>query len=480
MPIEVVEARQMSPSDRSTDRVYKSYRIRDYKFRTRFDYSKTFNYDDETNTIDLHFKLVGANKDKTLVFLCGGPGDKNTRPEKEDPNDSVEFFLAKGYSILYPDYRGTGDSQPSKDELDALVNRNDTQGLYNTMARLMQRDIVHDLESVRLALKIEKWTLFGQSFGTGVAVCYASWFPTSLTEVLGTGAIIPAFAQSPSEVFENLFDRVKEACDIYYSKDHYPQDIKKVKEIVKWLAKAGDEGIPISDGKVTAKMFLCLGRRLGKPSQFEELHELVEKMAGWAKPDEFGGDPTRAKDLLDAEFRKADNWKVKTRPLYISLSEMQYCARQNDVPNWAAKEVAGKKDEYWWVDCPTEDLPQKIDEKEKEKKGRSLYFSGEMVYPFFFDAYDVLKPYTDVADLLAKQGLKEDMYNSEALKKNTVQMTFLISEKDMYVDPKLSKKTADKIPKCNAAQVEDYYHAQIRISPKEVLEKLWASRKNEL
>ena len=88
-----------------------------------------------------------------MVFLHGGPGG-GARPKDRC------FFDPAHYRIVIFDQRGAGRSQPHG----SLEN--------NTLAHL-----VHDIETLRARLNIERWHVFGRSWGSTLALAYAQAHP---------------------------------------------------------------------------------------------------------------------------------------------------------------------------------------------------------------------------------------------------------------------------------------------------------------
>lgn len=84
-----------------------------------------------------------------VVFLHGGPGAACEPFQRR-------FFDPKLYRIILFDQRGCGRSTPH-----AELIENTTQHL------------VEDIETIRAHLKIEKWLVFGGSWGSTLAVVYA-------------------------------------------------------------------------------------------------------------------------------------------------------------------------------------------------------------------------------------------------------------------------------------------------------------------
>lgn len=84
-----------------------------------------------------------------VVFLHGGPG-VGCEP------DHRRFFDPKRYRIILFDQRGCGRSTPH-----LCLENNTTQ------------DLIADMEKIREHLKIERWMLFGGSWGATLALLYA-------------------------------------------------------------------------------------------------------------------------------------------------------------------------------------------------------------------------------------------------------------------------------------------------------------------
>lgn len=98
---------------------------------------------------EIYYEESGNPKGKPVVFLHGGPG-ASTRPEHRC------FFDPAHYRIVLFDQRGTGKSTPH-----ALLEENTTWHL------------VEDMERLRLHLGINKWIVFGGSWGSTLALTYA-------------------------------------------------------------------------------------------------------------------------------------------------------------------------------------------------------------------------------------------------------------------------------------------------------------------
>jgi len=114
-------------------------------------------YETGTLTVDaphvLYWELSGNPRGKPVVFLHGGPGAGASA-------DHRRFFDPERYRIVIFDQRGSGRSRPLG-ELAA-----------NTTAHL-----VDDIEALRRHLGIERWVVFGGSWGSTLALAYAQAHP---------------------------------------------------------------------------------------------------------------------------------------------------------------------------------------------------------------------------------------------------------------------------------------------------------------
>ncbi len=114
----------------------------------------------------LYFEESGNPKGKPVVFLHGGPGG-GTEPKHR------RFFDPAAYRIVLFDQRGCGKSRPH-----ASLEANTTW------------DLVADIERLRSHLAIEKWQVFGGSWGSTLALAYAETHPDRVTELVLRGIFL--------------------------------------------------------------------------------------------------------------------------------------------------------------------------------------------------------------------------------------------------------------------------------------------------
>src|SRR4030095_16464940 len=101
----------------------------------------------------MHWETCGNPAGVPLVFLHGGPGGGCLPHHRR-------YYDPAFWNIVLYDQRGAGRSTP----IASLVD--------NTTPHL-----VADLERLREALKIDRWLLFGGSWGSTLALAYAQAHP---------------------------------------------------------------------------------------------------------------------------------------------------------------------------------------------------------------------------------------------------------------------------------------------------------------
>jgi len=115
---------------------------------------------------DLYWEESGNPEGKPVVFLHGGPGG-GTDPRQR------RFFHPGRYRIVLFDQRGCGRSLPH-----ASLEANTTW------------DLVADIERLREHLGIERWQVFGGSWGSTLALAYAQRHPDRVTELVLRGIFL--------------------------------------------------------------------------------------------------------------------------------------------------------------------------------------------------------------------------------------------------------------------------------------------------
>jgi len=111
----------------------------------------------------LYFEQCGNPRGKPVVFLHGGPGAGCNAKSRR-------FFDPARYRIILFDQRGCGRSTPHAELTD------------NTVWHL-----VDDIERLRSHLGLDRWQVFGGSWGSTLALAYAEKHPERVTELVLRG-----------------------------------------------------------------------------------------------------------------------------------------------------------------------------------------------------------------------------------------------------------------------------------------------------
>lgn len=111
----------------------------------------------------LYWELCGNPQGKPAVFLHGGPGSGCTA-------DHRRLFDPQKYCVLLFDQRGCGRSTPH-----ASLEANTT---WHPVA---------DIERLRKLLKVDRWLVFGGSWGSALALAYAETHPQAVSALVVRG-----------------------------------------------------------------------------------------------------------------------------------------------------------------------------------------------------------------------------------------------------------------------------------------------------
>ena len=126
-------------------------------------------YDSGFMDVDEHhvyYEQCGNPDGKPAVFLHGGPGGGGSEEVRR-------FFNPDIYRIIVFDQRGCGRSKPH-----GCLENNTTW------------DLVSDIELLRKKLDINKWLVFGGSWGSTLSLAYAQTHPDSVSELVLRGIFL--------------------------------------------------------------------------------------------------------------------------------------------------------------------------------------------------------------------------------------------------------------------------------------------------
>jgi len=114
----------------------------------------------------IYIEECGSPDGIPVVFIHGGPGGGCD-------TDNRRYFDPEKYRIVLFDQRGCGRSKPH-----ASLEENTTQHL------------IDDMEAIRESLDIERWMLFGGSWGSTLALLYAESFPEKVSAMILRGIFL--------------------------------------------------------------------------------------------------------------------------------------------------------------------------------------------------------------------------------------------------------------------------------------------------
>ncbi len=114
----------------------------------------------------VYYEQCGNPSGKPALFVHGGPGGGSSPVHRR-------FWDPAVYRIVLFDQRGCGRSTPH-----AELRNNTTW------------DLVDDMETLRKRLEIDRWQLFGGSWGSTLALTYAEQHPDRVTEMVLRGIFL--------------------------------------------------------------------------------------------------------------------------------------------------------------------------------------------------------------------------------------------------------------------------------------------------
>ena len=142
----------------------------------------------------IYFEESGNKEGKPVVFLHGGPGGGTDAKQRR-------FFDPRKYRIVLFDQRGCGKSTPH-----ASLEDNTTWHL------------VSDIEALRKHLGVERWQVFGGSWGSTLALAYAETHPERVSELVLRGIFLLGerelrwfYQWGTSEIFPDAFEAYRDA-----------------------------------------------------------------------------------------------------------------------------------------------------------------------------------------------------------------------------------------------------------------------------
>jgi proline iminopeptidase len=112
---------------------------------------------------EVYYEESGNPRGRPAVFVHGGPGGGTDAKQRQ-------FFDPEAYRIILFDQRGCGQSTP-----------------YASLEDNTTWHLVGDMERLREHLDIERWQVFGGSWGSTLALAYAESHPDRVSELVLRG-----------------------------------------------------------------------------------------------------------------------------------------------------------------------------------------------------------------------------------------------------------------------------------------------------
>jgi proline iminopeptidase len=201
---------------------------------------KNYNQPNETTPLYVYTRKPFNPQLPTYIYLDGGPG-QNTH--------QFEDYIAEGFNQINFDQRGVGCSTPN------------TWEEYSDHNIYSSKNTVRDMEEIRKHFGIEKWSVYGVSYGTIPATMYASAYASRTRSLILEGVVgsveklsrFDYLSEKWNLVIKSLNSKQKEAFDsiILSEKD------KKANLIMQYFAMAGyrDAGFRNLKEKILFKLF---------------------------------------------------------------------------------------------------------------------------------------------------------------------------------------------------------------------------------
>ena len=355
-----------------------------------------------------------------LLFLQGGPGQEAPRPVGRPGAPAWLPRALRDFRVLLLDQRGTGRSTPYGGRV------SDPAADAQRLTHFRADSIVRDAESFRAHLGVDRWSLLGQSFGGFCSLHYLSAAPESLREVFFTGGL-PPVGRPVDDIYASTFAMMRRLNQAYHRR--YPDDADRLTRLLD-RCDAGEVRGPAEE-PVSRRLVRTIGNHLGMDGGAEAIHFLLERDPG---------SPAFAHDLAAMLPFNGRN------PLYAVIHES--CYADGGVTEWSAARV--QPDDF---------------------ADDSLLLTGEHLFPWHFEDSPDLRPYREVADLVAQHPWPR-LYDAEVLSSVDVPCAASIYLDDPFVLRDFSDETADLLPGMRRWVTDEYLHNGVRSGGDHVLDRL--------
>ncbi|EJD43496.1 prolyl aminopeptidase serine peptidase [Auricularia subglabra TFB-10046 SS5] len=196
----------------------------------------------------LYFEVSGNPNGNPIVFVHGGPG-VGTSPKDR------RYFNPEKYKIVLFDQRGSGKSTPV-----ASIEENTTW------------DLVEDMERVRKHLGIDKWVVFGGSWGSTLSLAYAQTHPERVKALIIRGIFLVRKSEIDFFYQDGTSHLFPEAWEEFAA--HVPETERgNIMEAYHKLLNSPDRATQLSVSRAWAKWELSTSRLQPLQEDFAHLHD---------------------------------------------------------------------------------------------------------------------------------------------------------------------------------------------------------------
>lgn len=161
----------------------------------------------------LYVEECGNRHGVPIIFLHGGPGS-GCQPYHR------QFFDPEKYRIVLFDQRGCGRSKP-----------------HGSLKDNTTHQLIADMETIRLALDIDEWVLFGGSWGVTLALLYAQTYPKQVSAMILRGSFLASqrdlewfFGDGVGRIFPDEWEQF--TAPLTHKPSHYIELIQAYQELI--------------------------------------------------------------------------------------------------------------------------------------------------------------------------------------------------------------------------------------------------------
>ncbi|VEH79308.1 proline iminopeptidase [Corynebacterium kutscheri] len=365
----------------------------------------------------------GGEDYPVMVYLQGGPGFPAPRPTNIS---GVIGQALKEFRVLLLDQRGTGRSTRIDSSSDESLLEADI------LALLRQEHIVYDCEALREALGVQKWSLFGQSFGGFCITSYLSSYPESIEHAYLTGGL-PATDCDIDEVYRATFSALADRQEQFFAE--YGFAVSRIREIADHLDNS-DERLATGE-RLSSRRFRTLGIELGRGDGFHNLAYLLEDPFHLVK-----GEKRLKRDFLN---QCGNSLSFEYGPLYAAIHESIYGGVSTTQPTaWSAHRIREEIEGF--------------EENADPHSAQKFYLTGEHIFPWLFDEDPTLAPFVQSAHDLAAHTWQQSPYDTAVLTQSAPVSAAVVYLDDIFVPFTHSMSTARAYQDMRLHVTNEYQH----------------------